>query len=588
MRRVIVLCLVAVLVAACSGSGGSDEARSSTTTTQAAAVDPVVPAAGRVLAEVKGVGQVLQGSAVFRAGDPKVRAAKARPVPDLEGLLVAGPGLTAEVGSRFTGALQVRLDVPKPPTDSAVPVVVHRGADGRVSIEPALWDPGTSQMVVRASSFSDRWGGWVDPRNWAEEVVQGGQGAFDFVADFVTGRTDQPACRKDPPGWASVATSEVSSLHVCEQSNPATDGTERFELFLKSNRQTVQLVTIPTVELDYVWAEHLPDGDRRLLTALAGVDPGSNTLLLGANAMSLGFRRPPVKSESFDVLAYQGVPRIIIVNPVFAFLGDLLLEELMGVMAAVAKCQAEAAGINVARLDRTPDDTRLDANFLESMVRCAFGVIQHPDLAVDVVREVAAKIGVRDSAGLSKVETALHSLAPTANRIANGLDRVGPALTNLWDNVFDNLADGRITVTLTAPPPAFDRDEAAARWVRLDEQCRGQTTGIDQAACDRRDALTAMIWPKTRSAFFRAWQRGDLATGERLSTDGVRTDPGFSTAKLFDLRPTEQQLDCRNWRVEGFACYVTVRRASGQEFDVYLTFDMQLGYVLLKSWRPDV
>ena len=76
--------------------------------------------------------------------------------------------------------------------------------------------------------------------------------------------------------------------------------------------------------------------------------------------------------------------------------------------------------------------------------------------------------------------------------------------------------------------------------------------------------------------------------GERLSTDGVRTDPGFSTAKLFDLRPTEQQLDCRNWRVEGFACYATVRRASGKDFDVYLTVDMQLGYVLLKSWRPDV
>ena len=53
MRKVVVLCLVAVLVAACSGGSASDEARSSTTTTQVAGVDPVVPAAGRVLAEVK-------------------------------------------------------------------------------------------------------------------------------------------------------------------------------------------------------------------------------------------------------------------------------------------------------------------------------------------------------------------------------------------------------------------------------------------------------------------------------------------------------------------------------------------------------
>lgn len=208
--------------------------------TQAADVDPVVPAAGRVLAEVEGVGEVLEGTAVFGAGDPKVRAAKAGPVPDMEGLLAAGPGLTAEVGSRFTGALQVRLDVPKPPTDDAIPVAVHRGTGGRVRIEPALWAPAASQMVVWATSFSDRWGAWSDPRNWAEEVSQAGQGAFDFVADFLTGRTDPPACRKDPPGWASVTTNEVSSLHVCPQSNPAADGTERFELFLKSNRQTAQ------------------------------------------------------------------------------------------------------------------------------------------------------------------------------------------------------------------------------------------------------------------------------------------------------------------------------------------------------------
>jgi len=147
----VVLCRVAVLVAACSGGGGSDGGWSSTTTTQAADVDPVVPAAGRVLAEVKGVGQALQGSAVFGADNRKVRAAKAGPVPDMEGLLAAGPGLTAEVRSRVTGALQVRLDVPKPPSDAAIPRAVHPGADGRVRFEPALWDPATSQMVLLKS-----------------------------------------------------------------------------------------------------------------------------------------------------------------------------------------------------------------------------------------------------------------------------------------------------------------------------------------------------------------------------------------------------------------------------------------------------
>jgi hypothetical protein len=138
----------------------------------------------------------------------------------------------------------------------------------------------------------------------------------------------------------------------------------------------------------------------------------------------------------------------------------------------------------------------------------------------------------------------------------------------------------------TAPAPTFDREEAATRWVRLDEQCRSQATDV---ACDERDAFTGRIWRETRSDFFRAWKQGDLTTGKRLSTDGVRTDPGFSTAALFDLDPTEDQLDCPDdWRAEALACYVTVTPASGQKFDVYLTFDIHFGYVLLQSWRPDV
>jgi hypothetical protein len=586
----VVLCLVAVLVAACSGGDGSDEGRSSTTT-QAADAAPVVPAGGRVLAEVEGVGEVRAGFADFGAGGPKVRAAKAGPVPKVEGLLAAGPGLTAKVGKPFTGALQVRLDVPKPPTDAAVPGAVYRGADGRVSFEPALWDPATSQVVVWATSFSDRWGAWFDPLNWAEGVVKAGQGAFDFVADFLTGRTDPPACRKDPPApsWASVATSELSSLHVCPQANPAKDGTERFELFLTSNRRTAQLVTIPspTVKKDYVWAENSPDSYQRLLTSLAGVDPGSNTTLLGTYSMSLGFRRPK-QSLNVEVLAGQTWP-IIIVNPLLALLGNLPLEGAIGVTAAAAKCHAEASGIDLTRLDPIPDDTRPDVKFLEAMVRCALEVLQQPDLAFGVVRETAAAAGVRDSAGLAKVKTALRALESTVDRIVPALAQfAGSALTNAWDGVFDNLADGRITITMVPPTPPFDPEAAAARWLRFDVQCRGQTTGIDEAACDRRDALTDRIWREARSAFFRAWTQGDLATGERLSTDAVRTDPGFSTAKLFDLRPTEKQLDCRDPQTEGFACYVSVTRAAGQKFDVYLTFDMQLGYMLLKSWRPDV
>lgn len=491
VQRVSVLCVVAALLAACSG-GGSDKA---------AEVDRVVPAQGDVLAEVDGVGQILEGFAVFGTDDPKVTASEAGAVPNVEGVLRAGPGLDAEVATPFRGALQMRLDVPEPPTENAIPVAVHRGVDGRMSIEPALWDPAASQMVVWATLFSDRWGAWFDPRNWIEEVVQVGQGGFDFVTDFITGRTDPPGCRNDRPAWASIAINEVSSLHVCAQSNPADDRTERFELFLKSNRRTAQLVTIPSVTKDYVWAENLSDDYRRVLTSLAGVDGATNTTLLGTYAMSVGFRQPK-QNVDFDVLAYQ-TSRIIVANPVFALLGNLPLEGTLGAMAAVAKCHAEASGIDITRFDLVPDDTRPDVGFLERMVRCAFETLQHPELAVGVVQEVAGAIGLSNFSGLDKVNGALRSLAPTAARIASGL-AIGSALTNLGDGIFDNLADGRITIRLagsTTPTKSapgeysVSLDHPAWGPVRLvTRQPSSDGTERDTASISVIDARGAVRW----------------------------------------------------------------------------------------------
>jgi hypothetical protein len=393
-----------------------------------------------------------------------------------------------------------------------VPVALHRDHDGRVHVEPALWDPRSSQVVVWADSFSDRWGAWYDPRNWVEEVVQAGQGAFDFAADFVTGRTDPPPCRADPPGWSAVAAHEASSLHVCAQSNPAADGTARLEVLVKSNRRTAQLVQVPAVTKDYVWTENLPDTWRRLLTGLAGVDPGTNTVLLGTLSMSVGFRQPD-RPVDFDMRAYQ-TPRIITANPVFALLGNLPVEATLGELAAVAKCHAEASGVDVTRLDAVPDDTRPGVAFAEGVVRCAFEVLQHPELAVGVAREVAGAVGVRDGALLAKVEANLRAVAPTAARLASAL-AVGSTLTNVWDGIFDNLADGRISVRLDgadrrAAAPSADTPIGRLRLLPRPSpgDCRAlesfpfdQIRGLDTSEWDNRD-YGVTVWgldPATRS-----------------------------------------------------------------------------------------
>jgi hypothetical protein len=502
MRRVLVLFVAAL--AACSSGGGREEQSS---TNEAGAVDAVVPAEGDVLAGVEGVGEILAGFAIFETDDPEMSAADAGPPPDIAGVLDVGPGLAGEAGSPFVGALQVRLNVPEPPTSDAIPVAIHRDADGRVSVEPALWDPAASQMVVWATTFSDRWGAWFDPRNWIEEVVQVGQGTFDFVADFVTGRTDPPACRNNPPGWSSASAHEASSLHVCAQSNPTGDGAERFEVYLKSNRRTAQIVTIPSVSKDFVWVENMPDEWRRMFTSLAGVDPNTNTGLLGTQAMSLGFRRPEQTIE-FDLMAYQ-TPRVIAANPVFALLGNLPIQGTLGAIAAVAKCHAEASGIDITRLDPIPDSDPPDVAFLEGIVRCAFETLQHPELAFGAVQEIASAIGMSNAAVLDKIHVGLQSLAPTVARIASGL-AIGSTLTNLWDGIFDNLADGRVTISLTGNATPSSSTSAVVVDVT-----RGTALGFAPGAPAQQvlDAAVSRLGTPTRDA---GWQSSECPLTDRL------------------------------------------------------------------------
>lgn len=433
------------LAAGCGGDGSDGRSETEIDRTR----PQTVPGEGEVLAAVDDVGEVRVGYAVFEEPDPAVEASEAGRVPQLPGLLEAGPGLSVEIASAFTGALQVRLNVPEAPSDTAIPVAVHRGADGRVTVEPALWDPTAQQMVVWATSFSDRWGAWYDPRNWVEEVVQVGQGVFDFAADFVTGRTDPPRCANNAPSWGTTTATEAASLHLCTQANK-NDNAERYELYLKSNRRTAQLITVPAIAKDYLWVENQPDVYQRLLPALAGVDPHTNVALLGGQSMSLGFQRPGTE-VTFDMVAYQ-TSRIITVNPVFALLGNLPVDGVIGATAAVAKCHAEASGIDITRFDLIPDDRTPEIAFLEGVVRCAFDVLQHPELAFGIVKEVAAAVGV-SSARLSGIRSSLNALAPTVARVASGL-AIGSALTNMWDGIFDNLADGRIITTLRAAQAA--------------------------------------------------------------------------------------------------------------------------------------
>jgi hypothetical protein len=416
--------------------------------------DGSVEPTGDLVADVADVGAVYGGT-VTNVGDLHVTASEAHNTPASPpvGVTDVGPGLHVEVDGAPQGRLELRLRLPTEPDGGAIPGVLHVHDDGTVTVQPGLFDPVSNEIVLWVSEFSDFFGGWWNPANWVEEVFQVGQGAWDAVADWMTGRTDPPPCGDAPP-WARVQTSELSSVHVCLQANPADDGTERAELFVKSNRNTAQLITLPA-GADYVWVENQPDWMRGPLVEgfnVGNADPvdgDTHVVLLGGQSMSVGFRQPEV-STSVDMLAYRTWPMVII-NPVLGLLGGIEGNRAEAMMLAVQACVHDVAGIEIARLDIWPAayDSRLD--FVGSMAKCAFELAQHPDIAIagfdEMLRGAGLSAADRNRV-LARLRTGLDQVEATAGRLAKALI-VGAVTTNAWDNAFDTLADGRITVAFT-------------------------------------------------------------------------------------------------------------------------------------------
>lgn len=416
---------------------------------QTAGPTPLIPPNGEALAQLAGIGSLYSGT-VVDAKNLDIRVAQApvaAPTPD--GVLAIGQGMRVDVDDRFSGRFEVRLTLPPEPDGEAIPGVLHIADDGSVSVEPGLWDPKTNEIIVQVAEFSDRFGVWWDPRNWGEEVIQAGQGAWDFVVDWTTGRTDPPPCRQPAPRWSSVATSELSSVHVCLQSNPAADGIERAELFLKGNRNTLQLITVPAVANDYLWVENQPQALRTFLASFGQVDPATNILLVGGDSMSIGFRQPDFDLD-IEMRSYLTWP-IVIVNPLAGLLGGIRGNELQAAMLATWACVNQVGNADLIRLDVVPGGFSNRADFVGSMVKCALELASNPSLAISVFDELMTglQLSVVDRNGLlGNARTGLDRIEPIASRLARVL-AIGGVVTNAWDGIFDGLAEGQVSLTLT-------------------------------------------------------------------------------------------------------------------------------------------
>ncbi|MCU1498000.1 MAG: hypothetical protein JWM47_1953 [Acidimicrobiales bacterium] len=425
-------------------SSATSTSRAPTSTTAAPDLPPALESDSVILAEVEGVGSV----AATTEADAKlpVTATEASAPASLPGALAIADGLAIHVDAAPTDVLEVRLQLPDPPSPDAIPVVIHVRADGTTILEAGLWDEATNEIVVGANTFSDRFGAWWDPRNWIEEVVQVGQGTYDFVADYVSGRTDPPACTDDPPSWAASGAKELSSVHVCLKANPADDGTERVEVYLKSNRHTAQFISVPA-GADYRWVQGQPAWLQAFLSAGGMGNPG-DTLLLGGQAMSFGYRQPFLDVE-LETRSYQ-TQLVGVINQVAGLLGVFEPEDVYAMAALAAECTEDVIGTDVAALDVVPDGFGDLDGFVSAMVTCVIALAQNPDLAISTVDEVLRSAGTSAAERgkvLGSLRGRLDRMAPLAKRLAAALGVAGAAV-RAWDGIFDNVAEGLLTLSL--------------------------------------------------------------------------------------------------------------------------------------------
>lgn len=420
------------------------------------------------LAVIDGIGSIRRGTVDTNVELGLQARASSAPVELPAGVLALHDGLAVDIPSPPPGLLEIRLQLPPPPSDDAIPGVLHVADDGSQSVEPGLWNPETNQITVYADTFSDRFGGWWNPANWVEEGLRGTGSVVDFVFDHVTGRSDPPDCRDDAPNWYTVNTRELSSLHICSQTDTA-DARARAELLLKGNRTGMQVVSIPAIQKDYIWVQNQEDEfAREFYPAFAGVDPATHVVLVGDSAMSIGFPQPTTSVE-FEMRSFL-TPTIVVVNPLVSLLGlvgDSPIERAANELAAMAvvTCANGSAGWEPTRLDFSGVGDRNE--FLEGVLDCALDVLADPTLAANTIDEAARILGLSEAAreaGRTRTAPALKRIMPLAERLGRVFGRAA-VLTTVWDGIFDSLGEGLISGSLTGTGPTAEQVQYACPGV---------------------------------------------------------------------------------------------------------------------------
>ena len=451
---------LSLLASGCAGSNGESAQSANSEDAQTAGSSSgsdgyTVSPTGTLAAMVDG------GAAIYSVFSSEFDGRSAEPIswqgssPD--GVLAVGQGVSITGPSLVEGLVELRLPLPPQPSQDAIPAAIHVRDDGRFVATPGIWDEQTGELVVWTTEFSDWFGAWWDPPQWLETVVGVPGGAIDFVADWMTGRTDPPPCNSDPPSWAMITHRELASVHPCHQGNISELGEQRTEIYLKSNRSTSQLIQMPR-DAQYLWLQEWDVDLNQTFAQLLGGEPG-HVLLAGGKAMSAGYVQPAMNEERRG-RAYL-TWRVMALNALAGIIGASLTEDLVPIGLAVAKCVQSIIGFNPLQLDVVPAGHESLSETIGAITECGLELLANSADLVLVAEEALDSVGLRGSDRrrlLSIAESSADRIKPLAQQLSKV--RLG---AQAWDSLFDKIADGSIVLSLEGDPfAAGESDEGSS------------------------------------------------------------------------------------------------------------------------------
>ena len=409
-----------------------------------------------VLARVDGAVLSVGSNVGFDADDVTMRVVDGL-VDEADGV-VAGVGVELTSDVEFDGSFLLTLDLPPPPEEDAIPLVLHYGDDGEVDVRLGLWDEDAGTVTVAVDEFS-RWGAaWnavTAPGRWVwrggkfvvektvaatvtvgKWVVGGVRWFVDMLDDAIdglTGRTDppDPCYKRLVRGSEDVAwlDGNLSAVHECLESG----GSDVAEVTIKSNRRYIQLVTTPPEARDVDvgllgdWADNVAD----LVGKIEPVKPNSYALF-GDTGMSYDLSTRV--GGMFPLYAYQAYSLDVV-----SFFLKLLLngvEEMLGkifgpVIVEVGKCVVGSPGANSAGFDRFKDALNCIAK----------------NLTINNMKKHYGKVWELADAAIRNL---LRKLPGTFGRLATG--PWADVTISLFDAINDRLNPGSQNIHITGSP----------------------------------------------------------------------------------------------------------------------------------------